>query len=85
MVPSCVMNGNRTYGAAVALRNWFRDHNMGVSSIDVVTEDLHARRTRLPQKAFEKDVQIGTIDVPNVDYPARRGWHYSLELEGRSQ
>src|SRR5206468_1286777 len=38
MVPSRVMDRDRTYGSAVALRNWFRDHNMAVSSIDVITE-----------------------------------------------
>ena len=49
------MDRDRTYGSAVALRNWFRDHNMLVSGIDVITEDLHARRTRLLfQKALWK-------------------------------
>jgi uncharacterized SAM-binding protein YcdF (DUF218 family) len=82
MVPSRVMDRDRTYGAAVALRNWFRDHNMAVSGIDVVTEDLHARRTRLLfQKAFGKGVQIGIIAVPNADYPANRWWHYSQGLK----
>jgi uncharacterized SAM-binding protein YcdF (DUF218 family) len=82
MVPSRVMDRDRTYGSAVALRNWFRDHNMTVSSIDVVTEDLHARRTRLLfQKAFGKDVQIGIIAVANVDYPANRWWRYSQGLK----
>jgi Uncharacterized conserved protein len=78
MVPSRVMDRDRTYGSAVALRNWFHDHNMAVSSINVVTEDLHARRTRLLfQKALGKDVQVGIIAVANVDYPANRWWHYS--------
>jgi len=82
MVPSRVMDRDRTYGSAVALRNWFRDHNMAVSSIDVITEDLHARRTRLLfQKAFGKDVQVGIIAVANVDYPANRWWHYSQGLK----
>jgi uncharacterized SAM-binding protein YcdF (DUF218 family) len=82
MVPSRVMDRDRTYGSAVALRNWFHDHNMAVSSIDVVTEDLHARRTRLLfQKAFGKDVQVGIIAVANVDYPANRWWHYSQGLK----
>src|SRR5436309_2695530 len=78
MVPSRVMDRDRTYGSAVALRNWFREQNMAVSGIDVVTEDVHARRTRLLfQKAFGKDVQVGIIGVANVDYPANRWWHYS--------
>ena len=82
MVPSRVMDRDRTYGSAVALRNWFRDHNMAVSGIDVVTEDVHARRTRLLfQKAFGKDVQVGIIAVANVDYPANRWWHYSQGLK----
>jgi uncharacterized SAM-binding protein YcdF (DUF218 family) len=55
---------------------------MAVSGIDVVTEDVHARRTRLLfQKAFGKDVQVGIIGVANVDYPANRWWHYSQGLK----
>jgi len=78
MVPSRVMDRDRTYGSAVALRNWFRDHNMVVSAINVVTEDVHARRTRLLfQKALGKDIQVGIIAVANADYPANRWWHYS--------
>src|SRR2546429_7589284 len=82
MVPSRVMDRDRTYGSAVALRNWLLDHNMAVSGIDVVTEDVHARRTRLLfQKAFGKDVQVGIIGVANVDYPANRWWYYSQGLK----
>src|SRR5947208_10056700 len=82
MVPSRVMDRDRTYGSAVALRNWFLDHNMAVSGIDVVTEDVHARRTRLLfQKAFGKEVQIGIIVVANADYPANRWWYYSQGLK----
>jgi len=82
MVPSRVMDRDRTYGSAVALRNWFRDHNMAVSGIDVITEDVHARRTRLLfQKALGKNVQVGIIAVANVDYPANRWWHYSQGLK----
>src|SRR5215475_6021118 len=82
MVPSRVMDRDRTYGSAVALRNWFLDHNMAVSGINVVTEDLHARRTRLLfQKALGKNVQVGIIAVASVDYPANRWWHYSQGLK----
>ena len=82
MVPCRVMDRDRTYASAVALRNWFREHNVVVSGINVVTEDLHARRTRLLfQKAFGKDVQVGIIAVANVDYPANRWWHYSQGLK----
>lgn len=82
MVPSRMMDRDRTYGSAVALRNWFRVHNLAVPAINIVTEDLHARRTRLLfQKAFGKGVQVGIIAVANVDYPANRWWYYSEGFE----
>jgi uncharacterized SAM-binding protein YcdF (DUF218 family) len=78
MVPSRVMDRDRTYGSAIALRNWFREENVPVRSINVVTEDVHARRTRLLfQKALGDDVTVGVISVPNPDYDARRWWRYS--------
>jgi len=82
MVPSRVMNRDRTYGSAVALRNWFRERNMPLPSINVVTEDLHARRTRLLfQKALGHDVAVGIIAVPNPDYEAKHWWRYSAGVK----
>ena len=82
MVPSRVMDRDRTYGSAVALRNWFRQHKMVVSGIDVITEDLHARRTRLLfEKALGDKVAVGVIAVPNPDYDAKRWWRYSEGLK----
>ncbi|PYK21594.1 MAG: hypothetical protein DME59_21110, partial [Verrucomicrobia bacterium] len=78
MVPSRVMDRDRTYGSAVALRNWFREHDMVVRSVNVMTEDTHARRTRLLfEEALGKSVTVGIIAVPNPDYDARRWWRYS--------
>jgi hypothetical protein len=78
MVPSRVMDRDRTYGSAVALRNWFSDHNMTVSGIDIVTESLHARRTQLLyQKAFGRDIPVGVIGIPNPDYDPKHWWRYS--------
>jgi uncharacterized SAM-binding protein YcdF (DUF218 family) len=78
MVPSRVMDRDRTYGSAIALRNWFREENVPVRSINIVTEDVHARRTRLLfQKALGHDVTVGVISVPNPDYDARHWWRYS--------
>jgi uncharacterized SAM-binding protein YcdF (DUF218 family) len=78
MVPSRVMDRDRTYASAVALRNWFRGHNMPVHSINVVTENVHARRTRLLfQGALGNDATVGIIAVPNPDYDPEHWWHYS--------
>jgi uncharacterized SAM-binding protein YcdF (DUF218 family) len=78
MVPSRVMDRDRTYGSAVALREWLHEHNMPVHSIDVLTEDAHARRTRLLfKRALGKNITVGIIAVPNPDYDARCWWRYS--------
>jgi uncharacterized SAM-binding protein YcdF (DUF218 family) len=78
MVPSRVVARERTYNSAVALRDWFREHNSPVHSINVLTEDAHARRTRLLyQKAFGKNVAVGIIAVSNPDYNPTQWWRYS--------
>jgi uncharacterized SAM-binding protein YcdF (DUF218 family) len=82
MVPSRVMDRDRTYGSAVALRKWFAEHNTPVSGINVVTEDVHARRTRLLfQKALGDKIAVGVIAIPNPDYDAKRWWRYSAGLK----
>jgi uncharacterized SAM-binding protein YcdF (DUF218 family) len=78
MVPSRAIFRDRTYGSAVALREWFHMHNMPVQSLNVITEDTHARRTRLLfAKALGKNVKVGIIAVHNPDYNARHWWRYS--------
>jgi uncharacterized SAM-binding protein YcdF (DUF218 family) len=78
MVPSHVIGRDRTYSSAVALREWLREHNIAVHSLNVLTENAHARRTRLLfQKALGKNVTVGIIAVPNPDYDRGRWWRYS--------
>jgi uncharacterized SAM-binding protein YcdF (DUF218 family) len=73
---------DRTYQAAVALRDWFSTQNIQVRSINIVTEDLHARRSRLLfQKALGPQVRVGVIAVPNPDYDAGRWWRYSAGVK----
>jgi uncharacterized SAM-binding protein YcdF (DUF218 family) len=78
MVPSRVMDRDRTYSSAVALRDWLRENQIAVTSINVLTEDCHARRTWLLfQEAFGKDVKVGIISVASPDYDANHWWKYS--------
>ena len=78
MVPSRVMDRDRTYSSAVALRNWLRDHDIAIHGINVLTEDLHARRTRLLfQKALGSQIKVGIIGVANPDYEPKHWWLYS--------
>ena len=78
MVPSRVIGRERTYSSAVALRDWFREHNTPVHSFNVLTEGAHARRTcLLYQKAFGRNVMVGIIAVANPDYNPTQWWRYS--------
>ena len=82
MVPSRVMERDRTYGSAVALRKWLDEHHLRVTAVNIVTESCHARRTRLLfQKALGPDVTIGTIAISNPDYDATHWWRYSEGVE----
>jgi uncharacterized SAM-binding protein YcdF (DUF218 family) len=82
MVPSHVIDRDRTYSSAIALRDWLRDRNMQVRGLNVVTEGAHARRTRLLyEKAFGPGINIGVIAVNNPDFNANRWWHYSEGVE----
>jgi uncharacterized SAM-binding protein YcdF (DUF218 family) len=76
------MDRDRTYGSAVALRNWLSEHHMPVHGINIVTEDVHARRTRLLfRKALGGGVIVGVIAAPNPDYDSRHWWRYSAGLK----
>ena len=78
IVPSHVIDRDRTYASAVALRDWLDQHNTKIRSFNIVTEGAHARRTRLMfEDAFGKDVTVGVIAVANPDYNEGHWWRYS--------
>lgn len=78
MAPSQVSGRDRTYSSARALREWFRAHNLAVPAVNVLTEDVHARRTRLLfQKALGREVRVGIIAVADPDYDAEHWWRNS--------
>lgn len=77
-VPSRFVGRDRTYNSAVALRHWLQDHDPQVASVNVLTEDAHARRTWLLfQEALGPGIQVGIISVRNPDYDAARWWRSS--------
>ena len=78
MVPSHIIGRDRTYSSAVALRNWLHDNDVIVNSFNVLTEDTHARRTRLLfEEVFGGKVRVGVISIPDPDYDQRHWWRYS--------
>jgi len=78
MVPSYVKDRDRTYSAALALRDWLLEHDSSVTRVNVLTEGAHARRSRLLfQRALGDRVKVGIISVPDSDYDAAHWWRYS--------
>src|SRR5437764_11697044 len=78
MVPSYDNGRDRTYASAIALRQWLHEHGRDVRSMDIITETVHARRTRLLfQEAFGPKVKVGIIAVRDPDYDPRYWWRYS--------
>jgi len=77
-VPSCLVGRDRTYNSAIALRIWLREHDQHIGSLNVLTEDAHARRTWLLfQSALGPEIQVGIISVRNPDYDADHWWRSS--------
>jgi hypothetical protein len=77
-VPALSSDRDRTYSSALALRDWLRLNHLPVHAVNVVTLDVHARRTRLLyQKALGPQIKVGVISIPSQDYPAKDWFHYS--------
>ncbi len=78
MAPARIINQDRTYSSATALRDWFRSRSMNVRKLNILTQGPHARRTRLLfQKALGSEVAVGIISVSSPDYNPDRWWRYS--------
>jgi hypothetical protein len=78
VVPSHVNGHDRTYSSALALREYFQTNGLAITNFNVLTEDVHGRRTRmLFQKAFGHQAGVGIISVANPDYDAERWWSTS--------
>ena len=77
-IPARISDRDRTYSAARALQNWLSEHHSDVHAINVLTQDVHARRTRLLfEKALGERTSVGVIAVGNPDYDATHWWRYS--------
>jgi len=77
-VPSLERYRNRTFGSALALRNYARTHGLPLTSVNVLTLDVHARRSRLCfQRALGPEVQVGIIALEPREYDPDRWWRFS--------
>lgn len=77
-VPSGAHFRDRTYSSALALKQWVDRNDPSVTSFNLVTVGVHARRSRLLfQEAFGEKVRVGIISVEDREYDPKRWWQYS--------
>lgn len=78
-VPTPEVRKDRTYASAIAFKQWLAKTNIPIKSIDLLTLDLHARRSWLlyRQALASTNTKIGIIATPPNDYDPKYWWRYS--------
>ncbi len=77
-VPAPRVRQDRTYAAAVALRDWLRAHGPAPKRFNLLTVGPHARRSRLLfEKALGKDAIVGVRALPEENYDPNHWWQSS--------
>jgi hypothetical protein len=78
LVACDVVNKDRTYHCALAVKEWLALRGPSPRELDVATVGPHARRSRiLFQKAFGRDAQIGVIALDEKSYDPVHWWRSS--------
>lgn len=73
-----VVEKDRTYHSALAVKHWLEQKGIAAKSIDVATLGPHARRSRLLyEKAFGKDAKVGVIALEDREYEPAHWWRSS--------
>jgi len=85
-IPTSCINGvlvpgrrtDRTYFAALAVKGWFAQHHLALSSIDLMTLGPHARRSRLLyRRALGPEIPVGVVALRDPAYDETRWWRFS--------
>jgi hypothetical protein len=77
-VPAPFARQDRTYTAAAALRNWWREHGKAPRTVNLMSDGPHARRSRLLyRKALGKGVYVGVTALQDRNYDPKHWWRSS--------
>ena len=78
IVPTPAKIKDRTYAAAVTLRQWLSKTNPLLESVNLYTYDVHTRRSWLLfKKALAPKVKLGAIAAKTHDYNPKSWWKSS--------
>lgn len=77
-VPTRPVRTDRTYASAVAVRDWLKQTNRPIDSLDVFSLGVHARRSQwLFQRAIGDNIVVGVIAASSEEYDADNWWNWS--------
>lgn len=81
VVPAKDVIRDRTYANALALSQWLTDSKSTLKSINLYTDGVHARRSRLLYQKALAPVKVGIVAVTNLDYDPRHWWASSAGVK----
>lgn len=65
----------RTYANAVAVRKWLQESELGIVTLDIVSEGFHGRRSwYVYRRALPSDFEVGIISARPLGYEVRAWW-----------
>jgi hypothetical protein len=82
LVPAPGVKLDRTFSSAVALKKHLLEAGPLPASLNIMTDGVHSRRTRLLfEKAFGEGMAIGVLSTPDQEFDAERWWTTSEGLK----
>ena len=77
-LPTGLVERNRTFTSAKALRNWLDENAPDYQSADIVVMGCHAARSiYLYELALEKTYKVGVISIQEPGYEVKKWWKTS--------
>jgi hypothetical protein len=81
-VPARFSRKDRTYAAAIALREFLENSGVGIKRINVVSLDVHGRRSwYLFKKALGNNYSVGIISIRKKDCIGSNWWNSSQKFK----
>ncbi|MBW4596407.1 MAG: YdcF family protein [Brasilonema angustatum HA4187-MV1] len=74
VVPTPHVIKDRTHASAVAFRQWLLNSNDQLESVNLFTNDAHARRSWLIYKQVLAPIKVGVIAANPSDYDPKKWW-----------
>jgi hypothetical protein len=82
-VPAPLVEKDRTYAAALALKAWLEEHGISTKNVNVLSMGCHSRRSRLLfSRAFGPGTTIGITALEDPSGSKRPWWSTSIGVRG---